>query len=272
MIKILVVVPYEELHEQVRQYLATMDTHEFIVEIVHFVGTDDEVVKRRDDDIIVARGMTAKALAHANPTIHMVEIPISASDLIAALWKYRDRYSGKGVGIVLTDTGICDTVQLRDLTGIPIYLRKAENEADIRAAISELSALGVEAFIGGLTLCRRCEALGLDYIHIKSGEEAMSQALTQAFATARSIDRERARTNLIATVLNNAEDVMFAANLEGVVIAANSQASALFLRDRKKPLEGLAWPISFPKRSGSSRFRPRPRQKSSRPSGGSCLS
>jgi len=238
MIKILVVVPYEELFTQVRQYLDNVDTREFIVGIEHFIGTDDEAIRRCDADIVVARGITGKAIARANPNVHLVEISISGSDLIAALWKCREGYDGNGIGVILTDTGICDPNQLKDLTGFSIQLRKADNEAELYQAIDELSALDIHTFIGGLTLCRRCEDLGLGYIHIKSGDEAMTRALNEALAAARSLNRERTRANLVSTVLNNAEDVMFALNRQGTVIAANAQAAALFMHDRTKSMEG----------------------------------
>ena len=238
MIKILVVVPYEELYAPVRRYLASVDTSGFIVELEHIVGTGDLVIRRPDADIVVARGITGKAIARENPRVHLVEISVSAGDLIAALWKCRGETADRGVGVILPDTGICDPEQLRDLTGIPIHVRMAENEAELYAAIDELTSLGLETLIGGLTLCRRCEDLGVGYVHIKSGDEAMTRALNDAIAAARSLNRERTRANLITTVLNNAEDAMFAVNRDGAIIAANAQASAFFLQDRTKAVEG----------------------------------
>ncbi len=61
MIKILIVVPYDEFAEQVRRYLGSIDTRYFVVVIEHFIGTDDQVIKQCDADIVVARGMTEKA-------------------------------------------------------------------------------------------------------------------------------------------------------------------------------------------------------------------
>jgi propionate catabolism operon transcriptional regulator len=238
MIKILVVVPYEELYTQVREYLGTLDTRDFIVELEHIVGTSDRYIKQRDADIVVARGITGRAMARENPNIHLVDISISSSDLITALWKGLDQYQGSKVGVIVTDVGICDSTQLKDLTGIDLLVRKAEDENEVYAAIEELAAQGVSTFVGGLTLCRKCDALKLRSIHIKTGVEAMKRALNEAVAAARSLNRERTRANLVTTVLNNTEDVMFALNRHGLVIAANSQASLLFLGNLESPLEG----------------------------------
>ena len=238
MIKILVVVPYEELYEQVRSYLDSIDTSDFIIELEHIVGTKARSIQRRDADIVVARGITGKAIARANPDIHLVEISISSSDLITALWKGRYLYGSQGVGVVVTDTSICDSDQLRDLTGIPLQVRKAEDENEVFSAIEELVGNGISTFVGGLTLCMKCKELGLSAIHIKTGEEALKRALNEAIATARSLKRERTRANLVTTVFNYTEEVMFALNSQGNVIAANTKAAEFFQEDINAPLEG----------------------------------
>ena len=84
------------------------------------------------------------------------------------------------------------------------------------------------------------------YFHIKSGKEAVLRALSEALATAKSLDRERAKTNLISTVLNNAEDAMLAIDNSGIIFASNSQPSALFIKDKDKSLEGLQLSEIFP--------------------------
>lgn len=240
MIRILVVVPYEELYDQVRSFVGTIDPHGLSFQLEHLVGTSARVVKLTDVDIVVVRGITGRAIARENPSIHIVEISISSSDLLTALWKCRTCNTSDGVGVVVPDTSICDPVQLQDLTGIPIHVRKAEREEDVYSAIDELHALGVNTMVGGLTLCRRCEALGISHVHIKTGDEAMRRAINEAVSAARSLNRERTRTNLITTVLNSSEDAVFAVNRLGQVIAANSQASQLFLHDWQENLEGCS--------------------------------
>lgn len=239
MIKMLIIVPYEELYSVVEDYVRHTDTRSCDVKLDHLFGSEAKTIKNCDADIVVARGMTAKAIARANPHVHMVEISISISDLIEALLKCRELDNGAGVGVILTDPDICHPALLQDLLGIPIYLRQAEDEAELYAAIAQLYDLGVRSFIGGLTLCRRCEDLGLRHFHIKSGSDATVRALNEALAAAKSLNRERTRTNLISTVLNNAEDAMLAIDSAGTVFASNAQASALFLGDTTKSLESL---------------------------------
>ncbi|MEW6549929.1 MAG: sigma 54-interacting transcriptional regulator, partial [Spirochaetota bacterium] len=239
MIKILIIVPYKELYDSVEEYVRSNDLSRYEVVVDHLVGSEASVIKHCDAEIVVSRGMTAKAIARANPHVHLVEISISISDLIEALLQCRGLDNGSGVGVVLTNPDICHPALLQDLLGIPIFLRKAEDEAELYEAIAELYSLGVRSFIGGLTLCRRCEELELRHFHVKSGKDAAIQALGEAVAAAKSLSRERTRTNLIATVLNNAQDAMLAVDHGGLVFASNAQASALFLRDRTKSLEGM---------------------------------
>lgn len=241
MIKILVVVPYDELYQQVESYVGTLDEPELTIDLHHIVGTGSQELQAivdRGYDIVVARGITARALARSDASLHVVEISISASDLVSALWRCREGYGDKGVGIVVTDPSIFDSSMIYDLTGIPIHLRQAEDQEHVYESIRELAAMGVRTFVGGLTLCRKCESLGYLGVHIKTGEAAMTKALNEAVAAGRSLNRERTRANLVTTLLNNTEDVMFVVNRSGQIVAANVQAVQLLLQDRHASLEG----------------------------------
>ncbi len=241
MIKILVVVPYDELYQQVESYVGTLDEPELTIDLHHIVGTGSQELQAivdRGYDIVVARGITARALARSDASLHVVEISISASDLVSALWRCREGYGDKGVGIVVTDPSIFDSSMIYDLTGIPIHLRQAEDQEHVYESIRELAAMGVRTFVGGLTLCRKCESLGYLGVHIKTGEAAMTKALNEAVAAGRSLNRERTRANLVTTLLNNTEDVMFVVNRSGQIVAANVQAAQLLLQDRHASLEG----------------------------------
>jgi hypothetical protein len=66
MIKILVVVPYDELYQQVESYVGTLDEPELTIDLHHIVGTGSQELQAivdRGYDIVVARGITARALA-----------------------------------------------------------------------------------------------------------------------------------------------------------------------------------------------------------------
>ncbi len=231
MIRILVIVPYKELHKLIDTAISQADTTGMDITTTHIFGTDLHAVEPLDAyDIIVARGLTCDAIGKLHPKLHLIEFNISSSDLISALWASKHDYGPRPVAILVVDGGICNPKELEDLVGMPIKLVQVSQEQDAVLAIERLSREGSEVFIGGLTVCRACEERGLPAVHIKTGTEAAVRAITEAINAARVLNRERTKSNLLATVLNNTRDAMIAVSSAGDVMASNIAANHLFGR------------------------------------------
>lgn len=239
MIKILVIVPYRELQDMFDRTIAQADISGLDIKTTHVYGTDPRKLEYLSDyDIIVARGITSVAIGRFLPAVHRVDITISSSDLISALWQCKRDYGLQSVGILVADEGICNPKQLEDLVDMPIELLQIKDEDTVPATIQQLKEKGCAVFIGGLTVCRICEEMGVPYVHIKTGDSAVVRAVNDAITAARALDRERTRANLLATVLNNTKDAMLAINNYGIVIAANRPANQFFFKDSADRLYG----------------------------------
>jgi len=233
MTKILIIVPYQELQEAFDRKIASMDTEGLEIKTTHVYGTDARMIEAMDADIIVARGLTADAIAKQRPNIHVVTIPMGPSDFLEALFVCKERFPDREIGLLASSLELCDPVHVSRLIGENIHMVVANDQEAVKDSINDLYRKGCRVFVGGLTLCRACETMGYDYVHIKSGKGAVSRAVEEAIAAARSLDREKSRTNLLATLLNNAEEAMVAVNDQGEVIACNKQADNLFGVDLK---------------------------------------
>ena len=71
MIKILIVVPYQELQEAFDQVIQSYDLDTIEVRTTHIYGSDPQKIVPLAADIIVARGITAQAIAHQKPSVHV---------------------------------------------------------------------------------------------------------------------------------------------------------------------------------------------------------
>ena len=76
MIKILVVVPYRELQDAFEEVITTFEHDGIQISTTHIIGTDPQIIEALDGDIIVARGITASAIAKHKPTTHVVPITL----------------------------------------------------------------------------------------------------------------------------------------------------------------------------------------------------
>ncbi|WP_320129169.1 sigma 54-interacting transcriptional regulator [uncultured Sphaerochaeta sp.] len=236
MIKILVVVPYLELQEQFDKVISQYDLDGFSISTTHFIGTDSKLIESLDADIVVARGITASAIANQKPSIHVVPIMMDSGDLFEALDKAKKRIGVCPIGIITNET-LCEESIISSLIECPVTVSKVNDQDDVRQAVFSLKEKECRVFVGGLTMCRLCEENNLAYEHVKTGHQAIVHSIEDAVAAARSLDRAKTRGNLLGILLNNAKDAMLAINSYGVVIAGNRQAETLFACS---PLEGKA--------------------------------
>ena len=234
MIKILVVVPYRELQDAFEEVIKTFEHDGITISTTHIIGSDPQVIEALDGDIIVARGITASAIAKYRPATHVVPIALSSGDLLAALSIAKQENDPCAIGII-TNEDLCGDANIASLVGCQVTVVKVNDQKDVRDAVFTLRDQGCTVLVGGLTMTRLCEENNIAYVHVKTGYQAIVRAIEDAVATARSLERAKTRGTLLATLLNNANYALFAINSYGVIIAANRQAEQLF---GGLPLEG----------------------------------
>lgn len=241
MIKILVVVPYRELQDAFEEVITTFEHDGIQISTTHIIGTDPQIIEALDGDIIVARGITASAIAKHKPTTHVVPITLGSGDMLSALSLAKQENYPCNIGII-TNEELCDNEMITSLVGCPVTVMKVQDQKDVKEAVFTLHEKGCTVLVGGLTMCNLCKENSIAYVHVKTGYQAIVHAIEDAVATARSLDRAKTRGTLLATLLNNATYALFAINSYGVIIAANHQAELLF---GGQPLEGKSIDVVY---------------------------
>ncbi|MDY0290062.1 MAG: sigma 54-interacting transcriptional regulator [Sphaerochaeta sp.] len=241
MIKILVVVPYRELQDAFEEVIKTFEHDGIHISTTHILGSDPQVIDALDGDIIVARGITAGAIAKYKPTTHVVPIALGSGDLLTALSLAKQQNLPCDIGII-TNEELCDSSDIASLVGCPVSVVKVSDQKDVREAVFALRAKGCTVLVGGLTMTNLCKEISMACVHVKTGYQAIVHAIEDAVATARSLERAKTRGTLLATLLNNATYALFAINSYGVIIAANRQAEQLF---GGFPLEGKSIDVIY---------------------------
>lgn len=241
MIKILVVVPYRELQDAFEEVIKTFEHDGIHISTTHILGSDPQVIDALEGDIIVARGITASAIAKYKPTTHVIPIALGSGDLLTALSLAKQENSPCNIGII-TNEELCDSTEIASLVGFPVTVVKVNDQKDVREAVFFLRDKGCTVLVGGLTMTNLCKENSIAYVHVKTGFQAIVHAIEDAVATARSLERAKTRGTLLATLLNNATYALFAINSYGVINAANRQAELLF---GGQPLEGKSIDVIY---------------------------
>ncbi len=228
MVKILVIIPYHELQTAVEAKLRLVNTEGFSVVTTHIYGTDRKTIASIDADIVVARGLTKEAIMRLRPNIHVVGIPLSIVDFLEALSSCKEQYPGSSIGWIGSQDLEGLSPRLSALINTKVVYARVCDQEGVRDAISRLHGDGCEVFVGGLTVCHACEELHYPYVQVRTGRSAMDEAIDDALAMGRSLERTARRGNLLATLINNTRDAMVALDPTGKVMAYNDAALLLF--------------------------------------------
>lgn len=236
MIDILVVLPYLEIKETFEKVIQAYSQPGITISITPTIGigTDPFLIEKLDADIIVARGITAGAIARLKPASHVITIPIGTGDLLAALSLAKKKCDPCHIGVI-TNIKLCESEEVASLVGCPVTIRRVADQKEVRDAVFSLRDQGCTVFVGGLTMTNVCKENHMEHVHVNTGLDAIVSSIEDAIAAAKSLERAKTRGNLLEVLLNNANYALFAINSYGVVITGNSQAKILF---SGKPLEG----------------------------------
>ena len=245
MIEVLVIVPYEELLHEYEEAIAKAHDHRVHFTTSFMYGTDARNLSRASDyDIIVVRGMTSRALSEKYPETTIVDIKMDAFDVSSALLEAKKKFPGiRKIGLILPSSSICSASILTELLGIEVVMREVRGEEHMESTLREMVKEGCEVFIGGLTLKRVSEKMGLEYVHIKTGPSAIDSSIKDAINEAHILDRERSRLGLMKSLVNNTPDSLLIIDDKGKITAANHAASSFF---RRPDLVGMDAKELFP--------------------------
>lgn len=232
MIEVLVIVPYEELLHEYEEAIAKAHDPRVHFTTSFMYGTDARNLSRASDyDIIVVRGMTSRALSEKYPETTIVDIKMDAFDVSSALMEAKKKFPGiRKIGLILPSSSICSASILTELLGIEVVMREVRGEEHMESTLREMVKEGCEVFIGGLTLKRVSEKMGLEYVHIKTGPSAIDSSIKDAITAAHILDRERSRLGLMKSLVNNTPDSLLIIDDKGKITAANHAASSFFRR------------------------------------------
>ena len=232
MIEVLVIVPYEELLHEYEEAIAKAHDPRVHFTTSFMYGTDARNLSRASDyDIIVVRGMTSRALSEKYPETTIVDIKMDAFDVSSALLEAKKEFPGiRKIGLILPSSSICSASILTELLGIEVVMREVRGEEHMESTLREMVKEGCEVFIGGLTLKRVSEKMGLEYVHIKTGPSAIESSIKDAITAAHILDRERSRLGLMKSLVNNTPDSLLIIDDKGKITAANHAASSFFRR------------------------------------------
>ncbi len=228
MTTIFINVPEIELQDEFKSALKQLGYDNIQLEISNYVGRSQELIRKIRSEVVIARGLGAMDIREKLPQVHVVDIETTVYDLYQAVMECKKKYGARKVGIFSTDTFLCNTSLLGDMTQTELCQYPVKQETDIVEALKDGLFSGVEAFVGGKTAFMICREREIPFVGIRVGKEAVEHSVREAVSTVRILEQERAKTTLMEKVLDSTRDSIVAIDQNGRVTQMNRQAMALF--------------------------------------------
>jgi PAS domain S-box-containing protein len=190
MIKLTVVAPYEEFGELFRKTFAEHDekVHReneqnaaYEIEVVVEYRHENIQKMALDCNVVIARGFSAHLLRNREIYVPVVEIPVTANDIIRCLLESKERFGERRAALMGTRNIVYPAERLFGMMGwdVETILMPSQLGMETERAFERLKDRN-RVVVGGKPTCDYARSIGMDAVMIVSGREAMWQAITEA--------------------------------------------------------------------------------------------
>ncbi len=174
---------------------------------------------------IVSRGTTSRMMSGSGVAIPVIQVRVTGYDAVRALLAAKRH--AHHVGIVGSDDMIRWLDGLGGLLGVEVSTRFAESWEQIGAAIRSLRDEGVGAIVGWNLVQRRATEMGLPFVPLSSGREAVHDALAEARSVANARWREAERAERLKAILSSVTNAVVAVDSDGAITHFNQAAESM---------------------------------------------
>lgn len=170
-------------------------------------------------EIFVTRARTSEAIKKAGVAGVVVDIPVTAYDILRAIAKAREL--SRKISLVAFPEMIGPTDLFSQMLDIDLTIFPYELEEEVGEAINRAIQAGAEVIIGGETTKRAAAKQGFPFVQIVTGEEAVAQAMEEARRIAEIRSLEKTRIQLLETVAHFASEAILIVDRETAITMGN---------------------------------------------------
>lgn len=225
MLKVLLIVPYPELKNQVIDiWEKNFKSNGLDLDVISATAEGLSAVVNLDSyDIIIGRGHTARILKKRNSAYSVVDIPITGYDVLRAVEEARRQFDCKRVALFLSVVRNHDDRVLSGISGMDIRTFVVKDILHMEQTMRRIKEEGYEVVVGGYSSRISAEHVGLPAVMIKTGDEAIIQAMTEAQNMVASVNKERERAKLYETVTQASKEGIMYVDASGLVELVNKR-------------------------------------------------
>ena len=213
---VLLIAPFEEMAT-----IAGEICKEFGKPVTIEVGDLQEGLKKgrlwveRGTEVIISRGGTAQLLKQ-ELLIPVVEIKVTAYDILRALQKISDRL--QKIGIVGFGNIIYGADHLGHLLNLNLSVFTIQREEEVPLVLEEAKKQGIGFIIGDKVVVSHANRLGQESVLIESGKESILQSFHEAYEILEVILNETKKTKQYLNTLTQLKAVLDSVDDEVIIL------------------------------------------------------
>ncbi len=244
MIKITVIAPYEEFGELFKKTFQKHDEKvhkqneeqsEYEIEVIVEYNHENIQKMKLDCNVVIARGFSAYLLRNRESYVPVVEIPVTANDIIHCLLESKKLYGNKRVVVMGTRNVIYQADHLSEVMGLDVetILMPSQMGRETEKAYAKLKNHDC-VVVGGKPTCDYARRIGIDNILIVSGRNAMWQAITEAKRIAYISRIEEEKAQRFKTILDYTFEGIISLDKKNRITVINATCEKILGIDTKE--------------------------------------
>ncbi|SDI12970.1 sigma 54-interacting transcriptional regulator [Propionivibrio dicarboxylicus] len=200
-------------------------------------------LQEQGTEIVITRGITAAAIHAEGIDVVIVEIAVTAFDVIRSI--ERARHHGKQIAVVVFPSMAKGLDSLASAMGIDLRIHILASEQDADATVAAAIGAGANAIVGGYIAEIAARKQGCPFELIENGQEGILQAVAEARLIADGQNLEKAKAAIFRAVLDYSYDGIISADRNGKIFFFNRSAERIAGRKGQELIGkavGDAWP------------------------------
>lgn len=186
-------------------------------------------------EVIISRGGTYEMIK-ANTNLPVVEVKVTAFDLIESFKEAKQADSGGLIGVIGYPNVIIGADVIAEVMGLKTELFEITSKSDIAAEVERQIGLGIRVFVGDGNVESAVSKYKGTTILVKSGSQAIRNAIQEAEGILSAARQEKEKAQQFATIIDFVHDGIIAINNQGVVTVFNSASEKIIGLDRQDAL------------------------------------
>ena len=228
MIRLLFVVPYPELEEKVRYVMRQHPNRERLkadIRLATIENLPTDISGRYD--AVIARGYSARKALSAYADVPVITLTFSGYDIIRAISECVTAYGSQKIAVCGFDRQLYEAGEIGQMLNTEVELYAPVRFEELPQIMEKAIAAGCDAVIGGYSANMIAQKYGLPAKVIKTGEDAILQAINQAIHTVDRIRSERITAQMYRTIIHTSKDAILYVDVAGRIQVSNAAAAQL---------------------------------------------